>query len=424
MANNVIKKTLNRRVFILFGGFTLLLSIFYLGLSLLIAYVVEDDIMEKLLNDEKDFVIQQYQLEKKLVKTRMTNIDLYWFENDEYYRLPKEIKEVLEKNPHFREVFTKSNKTHYHLLPFELEDNQKAILVANVMPFLVVTSMSKGMLYLSLIFVILFLSVSLFLAYRLARFIVLPIENLTNEINQKAETDFSQPSGTIRFSSSELDNEIGYLGRSLQSAFNQLNESYEREYHFTRDLSHELRTPLTVIKNQITIERNKGGQIAGESLEMLNAEVDKMKRIIDVLIALARKESVSKENINIRGVIEEATISRMTIYPRLDVEVGVDDATQVFANRQLLLMMIVNLIENAARYSANQSLLIEYSASQLSLKNNLPETDKKASQEHESALGQGLYLVERICEKLSWQVSHQLNHTQFVIRINFKESLF
>ncbi|TQV72391.1 HAMP domain-containing histidine kinase [Aliikangiella marina] len=418
--NNKIKQPLKKRVFVLFGGFTVCLSVFYLGVILMTAYIVEDDIMARLLMNERAYITEHYNNSGKLITTRTDNIRVYWQEDGDYQELPSEIKKIVQQYPSSDEIFTPNDKTHFHLLPIYLEENIRGLLVGNVTPFLVVTTMSKKMLILSLFLVIFCLGLSLLLAYRLSIFIVAPIERFSRELNQNTEREEQLPEAKIQFTASTLDNEIGYLSRSLENAINRVNESYLREYHFTRDLGHELRTPLTIIKNQITLIKMENNPITSnqnESINLLEAEIEKIKQTIDVLIALAREDSINTEAVSLRAMFEEVVITTLTVYPDFIVEMKIDEGTKVVTNKQLMLLMLTNLLENAARYSHNQTLSVEFKSGKLIFENPISKETKQKSLNTHTSLGQGLFIVARICEKQGWQLSNHFSEDYFKVCI-------
>ena len=81
------------------------------------AYVVEDDIMEKLLRFERDKIVEVFNQMGQVNEPSSDNIKLYWFVDGEYQNLPQEINSALKSSPNNEEIFTPEDETHFHLQP-------------------------------------------------------------------------------------------------------------------------------------------------------------------------------------------------------------------------------------------------------------------------------------------------------------------
>lgn len=157
----------------------------------------------------------------------------------------------------------------------------------------------------------------------------------------------------------QSDDEIGELADS----FNIMAESLEKvdlaRREFISNVSHELRSPITSIKGFITgiidgvIPRDKEAYY----LNIVNDEVSRLSRLVTELLDISSMESgkftmkIDKVDINeiitlcilnLQGKIEEKKIS---------VEVMFSDNHQYcFADRDRIIQVVINLIENAIKY--------------------------------------------------------------------------
>lgn len=93
--------------------------------------------------------------------------------------------------------------------------------------------------------------------------------------------------------------EVARLAASLDRMLDRLEESFEGYRQFTGDASHELRTPLTIIKGEISLalRKERDNNYYKEVLQSLEEEVDRMIRMVEQLLLLAR---VDGEKIPIR----------------------------------------------------------------------------------------------------------------------------
>jgi heavy metal sensor kinase len=87
--------------------------------------------------------------------------------------------------------------------------------------------------------------------------------------------------------------ELDELGQVLNDAFARLQASFARQARFTADASHELRTPVTVVltQTQSSLTRERSAAEYREALEACQRAAQRMRRLIDSLLALARVDS-------------------------------------------------------------------------------------------------------------------------------------
>ena len=131
---------------------------------------------------------------------------------------------------------------------------------------------------------------------------------------------------------------------------------------FVANASHEIRTPVTSLKG--FIETLQDGAIddpeaARRFLAIMKKNADRLHAIIEDLLNLSRIEreaergEVPLEQASLRGIVEEALeASDGPIQAKqIRVELDCPRDLQVRANPSLLVQAIVNLVDNAAKYS-------------------------------------------------------------------------
>jgi signal transduction histidine kinase len=171
-------------------------------------------------------------------------------------------------------------------------------------------------------------------------------ENLSGRLEVKGNDEFSRLSGTFN----------GMLDR-LQGAFTRMETAVEQQRRFTADASHELRTPLTVIKANasLALKGNRSAEEYQKTLVAVNAAADSMNRLVNDLLLLARSDNgkleIQREPTCLKPLLKEAiaSVSRPGIAPiSLSME---DEGIEVLADGHSILRLVVNLLENAARYT-------------------------------------------------------------------------
>src|SRR5207302_11034551 len=84
--------------------------------------------------------------------------------------------------------------------------------------------------------------------------------------------------------------EIERLGRTLNAMLERLERGVQEKRRFLADASHELRTPLAVMRSELEVSLRSGslGPQARESLERAIEEGDRMSRLVENLLTVAR----------------------------------------------------------------------------------------------------------------------------------------
>ncbi len=99
------------------------------------------------------------------------------------------------------------------------------------------------------------------------------------------------------------------LAHALNAMLERLEHAYAEQRRFVADASHELRTPVAIVRGNVELLRSGklGGVDALEGLEMIDSESQRMSRLLDELLALARLESSMHafQPLEVRTILEE-----------------------------------------------------------------------------------------------------------------------
>lgn len=161
----------------------------------------------------------------------------------------------------------------------------------------------------------------------------------------------------IRFG--EYDEVQGVL--AMVRDFTRLRRLENIRTDFVANVSHELRTPLTSIKGFIETLLDGGldsRETTKKFLTIMYQETDRLNRLISDLLDLSRIESgqtgLNRTKIFLAPLVEEV---RLTLQERLaekhmslSVELG---STPVWADEDQIREVLVNLIDNAIKYSTS-----------------------------------------------------------------------
>lgn len=156
----------------------------------------------------------------------------------------------------------------------------------------------------------------------------------------------------LRISAGGLPREIQPLVEAVNGALDRLSRAYAVERRLTADAAHELRTPLAVLNLRLQRARLTGST----DWPAVERELSQMGRLVDQLIDLARKESLSYERHEARRPL--VNLSRLTreaaaqVLPLIEaqgrqLEVHVPDAVRVRGHADDLRDLVRNLLDNA-----------------------------------------------------------------------------
>jgi len=131
---------------------------------------------------------------------------------------------------------------------------------------------------------------------------------------------------------------------------------------FVANVSHEIKTPLTAIKGFVETILNSSGEDPEtllKFLKIINKHADRLGTIIEDLLSLARLEQQdgsSKNNLvnrNVRDIIDTAVqiVKSKADEKKIDLKITCSSDIAVSVDPTLIEQAIVNLLDNAIKYS-------------------------------------------------------------------------
>ena len=165
-----------------------------------------------------------------------------------------------------------------------------------------------------------------------------------------------------RLPSKGMPREIQPLVSAVNSALDRLARGLDVQRRFTADAAHELRTPLAVLTARLDA-------LPGGDIEAMRRDVDRMNRLVEQLLKMARLESLPldvAQRVDLNGVVVEAISLLAPLAIRQGQELVRKEIGQpviVHGNRAALVTALVNLIENAMAHAPTGSAIeVELSA--------------------------------------------------------------
>lgn len=126
---------------------------------------------------------------------------------------------------------------------------------------------------------------------------------------------------------------------------------------FMADISHELRTPLAVLRGELEAIQDGVRQFTPDSVASLQAEVGTLTKLVDDLHQLSMSDegalAYQKSSLDLIPLLEVASGAfRERFASRgLTLQLSLPDSMTVFGDRDRLMQLFNNLLENSLRYT-------------------------------------------------------------------------
>ncbi|MEW1836380.1 ATP-binding protein [Nonomuraea angiospora] len=159
------------------------------------------------------------------------------------------------------------------------------------------------------------------------------------------------------------DDDVAALAATFNHMLDRLENAFVVQRHFMDDAGHELRTPITVIRGHLELMGDDPRDRA-ETLDLVTDELDRMNRIVEDLLTLARAEQPGF--LDIHDVeVADLTVSVVAKARALGTRRWrVDEVAEarVPADRQRLTQALMQLVANAVRHTTDDDLIAVGSA--------------------------------------------------------------
>ena len=140
---------------------------------------------------------------------------------------------------------------------------------------------------------------------------------------------------------------------------------YAKQQQFTADASHEMRTPLAVMKLAVQglqeDEDSRLSNFAKESVNMLQSESERLSRLTENLMTLARSDEdilpVYTAQVDITALCKKVAsqMSLLTAEKKLQLKQEIQDNLVMQGDEMALSRLLIILLDNAMKYSPEQT---------------------------------------------------------------------
>ena len=191
--------------------------------------------------------------------------------------------------------------------------------------------------------------------YWLMRRSLQPIDDITQKAEGITSSNLSQRLPVIR-----TGDELERLSTALNRMIARLEDAFQHANRFSADASHELRTPLTIL--QLELEAmTQNHQLAPELMDQVGSaleETQRLSRIVENLLTIARLDAgearMEKVNVDLGELAAETSEQMKLLADEKSLSLRCDASPGVYVegDRSRLKQVLVNLIDNAIKYTA------------------------------------------------------------------------
>jgi len=170
-----------------------------------------------------------------------------------------------------------------------------------------------------------------------------------------------------RLPSGNYQDELAQMVACLNQMLDRLEKSFRRVRQFSGDASHELRTPLTILRGEteVTLRWAKSPDEFRDMLRSNMEEIDRMDRIIESLLTLAKSEvgelTLEMKELSLSDLVQELYLQSRLLCEakqlKVELLLEVDEEIRIRGDDLRLRQMFLNLISNAIKYTSENGRL-------------------------------------------------------------------
>jgi signal transduction histidine kinase len=243
-------------------------------------------------------------------------------------------------------------------------NNQQFYVLATAYDIYGMSELRKLLTILSIVFIS-----SLLLIYFIGLFnaeqSLKPIKELIHQVNEIKANNLNNRLEV------ENQDEIAELAANFNNMLDRIVNAFQTERMFISNASHELRTPVTSIKGQIEVAliNQRTEKEYRSTLSSILDDIQSMSTIINGFLELAQAnieiKNISYDQIRLDEIlfsVKEEIIKRKPGYTVVVDYEKIPDYEQdvtIMGNKRLLKILIINLIDNACKFSDNKKAIVK-----------------------------------------------------------------
>ncbi len=154
--------------------------------------------------------------------------------------------------------------------------------------------------------------------------------------------------------------ELSQLIRTLNQMIERLEVTFKSQKSFISNASHELNNPLTAIMGEveITLAKNRSEEEYKMALIRIGEEAARIDELTRDLLSLSHADLDISFDMSQHIHLEKLLMTLASGFTnRIDLQISKDDSFVIQGNLRLITIALKNILENACKYSSNDSLV-------------------------------------------------------------------
>ena len=189
-------------------------------------------------------------------------------------------------------------------------------------------------------------------AYAVAGRVLAPLRQAIDTARSIQETNLS----------SRIDvrgsDDVAELGRTFNAMLDRLERAVQSQRDFVSDAGHELRTPITIVRGHLELMTDDPDD-RRETLALVTDELDRMSRLVDDLLLLAKAER--SDFLQCRPVdtaeLLAAVLAKVSALAPRTWTLGTTDRAWIDGDPQRLTQALTQLAQNATQHTDDRSAI-------------------------------------------------------------------
>ncbi len=213
-----------------------------------------------------------------------------------------------------------------------------------------------------------------------------------------------------RIPEAALRNEIGQMSTTFNDLLDRLDASYTQQKNFVSYATHELRTPLSILLGnaQVTLMKDRTIPEYKQTVENFQIDINNMINLVNSLLELARMnadaQAVPFKQVRIDELLWEAAETLKLKQKTYKIDIVFenipehDEEMTISGNAELLILVFRNLMENACKYSSNQSVIVKIESTNKNIKLRFIDSGVGMSAKEMEHIFEAFYRTEKTKE--------------------------
>lgn len=190
-----------------------------------------------------------------------------------------------------------------------------------------------------------------------------PVNNIINTAKEIKASELSQ-----RVPIPNANDEIRKLALTLNEMLGRIQQAFLSQERFVADASHQLLTPLTIMRGELELLQKSEKRDVDQFIKSALQEVDNLSGIVQEMLLLARVDAgtgaLNFQDLAFDEMIFEVLprCEKLANSKNIKLKLNInnettDDRKMVRGDNDLLQNLVINIIENAIKYSPNNEVV-------------------------------------------------------------------